>query len=114
MVDVSAITDDEMRRVVSAAKPYTIVVLRPGPQRHRDGADGLVWEHGRRNIALRAEGTMPIVLPVGGDADISGISVFDRSIDEVREIMDGDPAVQAEVFVYEVYAGRGFPGATLP
>lgn len=114
MVDVSGITDDEMRRVLALAKPYFVVVLRPGPNRHMDGVDALVWEHGRRNMALRADGTMAIVLPVGGDADISGIGVFDRSEGEVRRIMDGDPAVQAGVFVYDLYASRGFPGAALP
>lgn len=114
MVDVSAISDEEMSRIPAMTKPYTVVVLRPGPHRHSEGANAIVFEHGRRNMALRAEGTMAIVLPIGGGADISGISVFDRSAGEVREIMDGDPGVQAGLFVYDLYEGRGFPGDALP
>ncbi|GAA1971404.1 hypothetical protein [Microbacterium deminutum] len=114
MVDVSGISDEAMSRIRATTKPYTVVVLRPGPNRHSEGADAIIFEHGRRNMALRAQGTMAIVLPVGGDADISGIGVFDRSLDEVREIIDGDPGVEAGVFVYDLYESRGFPGDALP
>ncbi len=114
MIDVSGISDDDMARIPAMTKPYTIVVLRPGPHRRQEGTQATVFEHGRRNMALRAQGTMPIVLPIGGGADISGISVFDRTVAEVREIMDDDPGVQAGLFVYDVYEGRGFPGDALP
>ena len=37
-----------------------------------------------------------------------------RPAEETKEIMDGDPGVQAGLFVYEVHPCRGFPGDALP
>jgi len=114
MVNVEGITDDDMRSVLASTKRYTVLILRPGPNRHSEGADKIVWEHGRRNLALRAEGALSVILPVGGEADVSGIGVFGLDIDATREIVQGDPGVQAGVFVYELYETRSFPGDALP
>jgi hypothetical protein len=32
---------------------------------------------------------------------VNGVGVFDASLEEPRQIMDGDPGVQAAVFTYE-------------
>jgi hypothetical protein len=45
---------------------------------------------------------------------VTGIGIFDASIEEVQKIMDEDPGVKAGVFVYEAYACRSFPGDSLP
>jgi hypothetical protein len=57
------ITDEYMREMLGKAKGYTFLLLRPGPRRHEPGADKVIWEHARRNFALRAEGLLPIVCP---------------------------------------------------
>ena len=44
---------------------------------------------------------------------MSGIGIFDTSVDETRRIMDDDPGVRAGIFTYEVHATRGFPGDAL-
>jgi hypothetical protein len=108
------ITDDYMRQRLGQSKAYTAVILRPGPNADMAGRDALVWEHGRRNMRLQADGVLPVVCPVPGGGEVNGIGLFDRTADEVKEIMDGDPAVQAGLFVYDIHPCRGFPGSTLP
>lgn len=108
------ITDEYMRQMLAQTRQYCVVILRATPKRREEGVDKIVWEHGRRNFALRAEGVLPIVCPVSDGGDVSGIGIFNASLEEVKKIMDEDPAVKAGVFVYEVHVCRGFPGSSLP
>jgi hypothetical protein len=101
-----------MRELMQTVQRYTILILRPGPNRQMDGVESIIWEHGRRNMRLRAEGVLAIVMPVG-DPEISGIGIFRASVDEATEIMADDPGVRAGVFVTEFYSGRSFPGDSL-
>jgi hypothetical protein len=107
-------TDNMMRERLATAASYTLAVLRHGAQYGTTGADKIIWEHGRRNMELQAEGVMPIVCPVGDETDLAGIGIFADGLDEVRKILDGDPAVQAGVLSYTVHPCRGFPGSALP
>jgi len=74
----------------------------------------IIWEHGRRNFALRAQGVLSIVCPVFDESNVSGVRIFNADSDEVKSIMDEDPAVKEGVFVYEIHACRSFPGDSLP
>ncbi len=111
---MSEITDDFMRQMLSRSRDYCLVILKAGPNRNRAGAERIIWEHGRRNFALRAEGLLAIVCPVADGSDISGIGIFDATPEETRRTMDGDPVVREGVFVYEIHACRSFPGDCLP
>ena len=111
---MDTITDDYMRQMIAATGHYCIVILKAGPKKHEPGVEKIIWEHGRRNFALRAEGVLPIVCPVNDGSDVSGIGIFTTSVEETRKIMDEDPGVQAGVFVYELHTCRSFPGASLP
>ncbi len=111
---MTAISDEFMRDMLARSRPYTVMLLTAGPEYGKDGAEEIVWEHGRRNFALRAAGTLSIVLPVVDDSAVCGIGIFNADADEVRQIMDGDPGVRAGVFTYEIHPGRGFPGDGLP
>jgi len=108
------ITDEFMRQMLPTAKTYSLLILKAGPKRHAPGVDKIIWEHGRRNFALRADGVMPIVCPVADGSDVCGIGIFSTGLEETRQIMDEDPGVKAGVFVYELHACRGFPGQSLP
>ncbi|MGA9097874.1 MAG: hypothetical protein WB392_02980 [Methanotrichaceae archaeon] len=108
------ITDDFMRQMISRTKEYCIVILKAGPNKNKAGVEKIIWEHGRRNFALRAQGLLPIACPVSDGSNVSGIGIFDASIDEVKRIMDEDPGVKERVFVYEIHACRSFPGDCLP
>jgi hypothetical protein len=101
----------EMR---AKAKAYTLAVLERGPSYGSPGADAIIWEHGRRNHALRADGALPIVCPVVDDTDWCGIGIFERSEEETARIMDEDPGVVAGVFTYHLHPIMSFPGDALP
>ena len=107
------ITDDYMYERISKAKSYALVVLKPTSDYFEPYSRPIVWEHGRRNMALQAAGIMPIVCPVG-DEQISGICIFNTDADEARAIMAEDPGVRAGIFIFEIHGCRGFPGDALP
>ena len=111
---MAKITDEMMGEWLTAAAGYCLVILRKADGPAVPGRDKIVWEHGRRNMSLQADGLLPIVCPVRDDSDIAGAGIFAASVDETRRIMDGDPGVQAGVFSYEVHATRSRPGSALP
>lgn len=108
------ITDEFMRQMLPTAKGYSIVILKAGPNRNMQGVEKVIWEHGRRNFALRADGRLSIVCPISDGSNTAGIYIFNASTEEAKVIMDDDPGVNAGVFVYEVHACRSFPGDSLP
>jgi hypothetical protein len=110
----TTITDELMRQRISATRNYCIVILKAGPKKNEEGAEKIIWEHGRRNFALRADGELSIVCPISDGSNVSGIGIFNAPVEEVTKIMDEDPAVQAGVLIYETHACRGFPGDSLP
>ncbi len=109
-----AITDEFMRERIDKTKNYTVVILKATPKRKDPGADAIVWEHGRRNFVLRAEGLLSIVCPITDDSGVSAIGIFNADVQKTKQIMDEDPAVQAGIFAYEVHPCRSFPGDALP
>jgi hypothetical protein len=111
---MAEITDEFMRQHMAATKDYCIVILKAGPNQQMPGADQIIWEHGRRNFALREQGLLAIVCPIRDGSEVSGLGIFTTSPTETQQIMDDDPGVQAGVFVYEIHPCRGFPGDSLP
>lgn len=111
---IDEITDDYMRGMLSKTKAYSILILHKGPNYSAEGSEKIIWEHGRRNFALRADGRLAIVCPVNDGSDVTGLGIFDLTVDETREVMDDDPGVAAGIFVYEIHPSRGFPGSVLP
>jgi hypothetical protein len=111
--DDQMITDDQMRERLQAAKPYTVAILHKTPKINHSGSDKIIWEHGRRNFELHAEGSLLIVCPVRDDSNICGLCIFTTNEEETRKIMDADPGVRAGVFTYEIHPTRSFPGSKL-
>ncbi len=111
---MTTITDEFMHAKLTEARQYSLVILKAGPNKQQEGADTIIWEHGRRNFALRADGLLAIVCPVPDDSDLSGIGIFNASLEETRKLMDEDPGVKAGIFVYELHPCRSFPGDCLP
>jgi hypothetical protein len=112
-------TDEEFLETLQKSRPYTVVILRAGPNFKMPGPGGdptvtaIIRQHGKRNIALRKAGIMPIIAPIGDGSGITGIGVFDASPDDVKRIYSLDPGVKAGVFTFEVHPSRSFPGSTL-
>jgi uncharacterized protein YndB with AHSA1/START domain len=107
------ISDETVRARLSQAKRYTVMLLHATDKCVRPDVDAIIWEHGRRNMALVEAGELLIVLPVSDDTGLAGLGVFAGDADRAAEILDGDPGVQAEIFRYELHPARGFPGAAL-
>jgi hypothetical protein len=108
------ITDEYMLDALTKSKSYTLMLLKQGPNWSVPDRDEIIWEHGRRNFALRAQGQLPIVCPAADDSDFAGIGIFDATPDEVDRIMHDDPAVKAGLLTYELHPVRGFPSSALP
>jgi hypothetical protein len=110
---MTEISDSAMREMLAKTRDYSLVILKAGPRRQEPGVEKIIWEHVRRNFALRAEGLLRIVCPVTDGSDVRGLGIFATSVEETRRIMDGDPGVQAGIFTYDVHACRSFPGDSL-
>jgi hypothetical protein len=107
------ITDDDMRQGLPTMREYTVAILRHGPAYDPPNSNPIIWEHGRRNFALRAAGLLRIVCPIRDDTDVAGIDVFAADPATVESIMRGDPAIAAGVLTYQVHSSRSFPGDCL-
>jgi hypothetical protein len=112
--DMTVISDDYMNKMMTQTKNFSLVLLKAGPNIKMEGAEKIIWEHGRRNFSLRAEGLLPMVFPVRDGAPIAGVGIFNASVEETRLIMDDDPCVKAGILTYEVHQTRSFPGDCLP
>lgn len=108
------VTDEYMQEMLDKSKTYTAMLLRVTAKASEPDAPKIIWEHGRRNFALRAEGKLPIVCPAIDASDWAGIAVFDAPPEEVDRIMADDPGIKAGLFTYELHPVCGFPNSTLP
>jgi hypothetical protein len=113
MTAPTVISDEFMREMIAKTRTYTLVLLKAAPWYYQPAADAIIWEHGRRQFSLRADGMLSIVCPVADDSDLAGANIFDASAEEAARLMDEDPAVQAGVLSYEVHPVRSFPGDCL-
>lgn len=111
---VPEITDQYMHEMLAKTKTYTAVLLRVTERASESDARQIIWEHGRRNFALRTEGKLPIVCPVTDNSDWAGIGIFDATPEEVDRIMEDDPGIKAGLLTYERHPVRGFPSSSLP
>src|SRR5262245_29825348 len=107
-------TDDEMNGLLADARPYTLAILRPGPRFAEEGSAAVIWEHGRRNLGLRHDEALAVVLPVADGSQVCGVCVFDASVDDTIATLRADPAVAADILTFEVHPCAGFPGDALP
>ena len=108
------ITDEYMQAMLAESRAYTTVLLRVTEKAGEPGARQIIWEHGRRNFALREAGKLPIVCRANDETDLAGVGIFAASPEEVAQIMDDDPGVKAGLFTYELHPVLGFPGSSLP
>jgi hypothetical protein len=110
---ISYVSDDEMRAGLATTKEYTAVILTAGPRYGTPEAAPIIWEHGRRNFGLRADGILNIVCPVTDDTEVCGIGILDADLVAAQELMAEDPGVKAGVFTFRLHQVRSFPGDRL-
>jgi hypothetical protein len=118
--DLPVVTDEQLQELLKESREYTVLVLKAGPKfeppdsDRTSGAAEIIWEHGKRNTALRVAGLLPIVCAIADGSGVAGIGIFDATPDDVERIMAADPGVQAGLFSYDIHPARSFPGSTLP
>ena len=111
---MKTITDEFMMQMIGTTKNYTVVILKTGPDFNTADNQKIVWEHARRNFALREDGLLSIVCPVSDATEVKGIGIFNADAEKTKEIMDDDPGVKAGIFIYEIHPTRSFAGDSLP
>jgi hypothetical protein len=84
---MTTITDEFMRQMLSKTKRYSIVILKATQKRNEPGVEKIIWEHGRRNFALRADGLLSIVCPVSDGTNVAGVAIFNATVEKTREII---------------------------
>jgi uncharacterized protein YndB with AHSA1/START domain len=112
--DLPEITDEYMLEKLATTKAYTFLLLTQGPNWDHPDHDKIIWEHGRRNFALREDGVLAIVCPIIDDTARCGIGLFNATVEETERIYADDPAVRAGVLTFEVHPVRSFPNDRLP
>jgi hypothetical protein len=113
-LELPAISDEIMRQALPKTRSYTVVILKRGPAYDPPRSDGIIWEHGRRNFALRACGLLAIVCPINDGSGLAGVGIFDAEPGQVETMVAGDPAILAGVLTFEIHPCRSFPGDSLP
>lgn len=87
-------------------KPYYFVILKKGPNRDQDSATAAKIQKGHlENInKLAALGKLNVAGPFLDNGDMRGIFIFDSGNEqEVRSLVDNDPAVKAGRLIYEIH-----------
>ena len=115
-----ALSDEEFLALRATVRPFTVCILRGGPNFEPPGPDPatggtrILWQHGKRNTALRLAGLMPVICPVSDGTEVKGVCILDATPEDADRIMAGDPAIRAGVLTYEIHASRSYAGSTLP
>jgi hypothetical protein len=116
---IPELSAEEFAAIRATTRPFTLCILKAGPKFEPPGPDptvgvtAVIFAHGKRNVALHKSGLMPVVCPITDGANITGVSIFDTTLEDAAKIMDADPGVQAGVFTYELHACRSIPGSKL-
>lgn len=87
-------------------KTYQMVLLYKGPNRNQDSSETMrLQEAHLANIQrLADEGKLIVAGPFLDDKDLRGIFIFDvESGDEVRKLVETDPAIKAGRLIYEIH-----------
>ena len=55
---MTTITDEYMKEKMAETRPFTVVILKRGAAYKMPDAYPIIWEHGRRNFSLQADGLL--------------------------------------------------------
>jgi uncharacterized protein YciI len=87
-------------------KPYFFVLLKKGPNRSQDSvtAAKIQKAHMENINRMAASGKLNVAGPFLDEGEMRGIFIFDSgNEDEVRKLVENDPAVKAGRLTYEIH-----------
>jgi uncharacterized protein YciI len=102
---------------LASIKPYVLVVLTKGANYGLSDTPRIIQsEHLPYIFEQRRDNHMVLTMPVKDDnSKLAAVAVYNSSDkEEVKRLMDNDPAVRAGVFEYEIVTALGLPGDKLP
>jgi uncharacterized protein YciI len=111
------ITDEFINRRIAQGREYLLVVSRKGPIRNQDAPtlEKIQQAHQRHLFRLRGEGKLLLGGPSLEDSDLRGIAIYNLTDkEELKKILEADPAVKAGRLSFEIYRWFGLPGDSLP
>lgn len=102
---------------LASIKPYVLVVLTKGENYGLSDTPRIIQsEHLPYIFEQRRDNQMVLTMPVkDDDSKLAAIAVYNSTDkEEVKRLMDKDPAILAGVFDYEIVSAIGLPGDQLP
>jgi uncharacterized protein YciI len=106
MLGLFSVTHAQERQEEEELKAYYLVILKKGPNRTQDSATAarIQKEHLDNINRLAQTGKLNVAGPFLDDGDMRGIFIFDSGNEqEVRSMVENDPAVKAGRLVYELH-----------
>lgn len=99
-----ALDSADIARMVELAKNYALVILRKGPTSREDEErnERLQLAHLQHLAKLQLSGKLVLNGPILEEHDILGISIYAASIEEAKQLAEGDPKVQAGYLTAEI------------
>ncbi len=101
---------------VYVMKQYYMVFYKSGTERSQSEEEAM--EIQKKHLAhldeLGKQGYLSIAGPFGDNSDFRGILIFNvPELEKVKELVDNDPAVQANRLTYEIHPWWGAKGSVL-
>ncbi|HEX9511456.1 MAG TPA: YciI family protein [Puia sp.] len=106
----------ELLPQLAKIRPYVLLLLTKGANYGRPDTRRIIQsEHLPYTFQQRAEGILALTMPVNDDTRIAAIGIYaGRSKEEVKKLVEDDPAVKAGIFEYEIVNSMGLQGDVLP
>ena len=107
----------EVLTKLASIKPYVLVILTKGENYGLSDTPRIIQsEHLTYIFEQRRDNEMVLTMPVmDNNSNIAAVAIYNTTDkDEVKRLMDKDPAIMAGVFTYEIVTGMGLPGDKLP
>ncbi len=100
---------------LSKGRPYTMLILKKGANYNNETSRKIIQsEHLPHLFKQQDEGVMCFSMPVMDNTDIAGIAVYALTDKEqVKNYVEADPAVRANIFSYELLSSMGLQGDSL-
>jgi uncharacterized protein YciI len=107
----------EVLSKLATIRPYVILILTKGENYGLSDTPRIIQsEHLPYVLQQREDNIMVLTMPVmDNDSDIAAMAVYNTADkEEVKKLVEKDPAVKAGVFNYQLINGMGLPGDRLP
>ena len=115
--DSISITDEYIMDQIKQGKQYILLLLKRGSNRgeNEEEIEKIQMGHLHHLFKLKAEGKLVLAGPVDTDVDLRGIGIFNLTdMEQVKKLVEEDPAVKSGRLTYEIYPWFGIPGDGLP